>query len=121
MWICLNNAFLSIVAPTTGTTAAKKDEAIVRGRCKGDIEAVFPDAVVTHTPDRDYAFRASITPEAVANAIAAQVRGIDYGNFKDSVIEPDRHDAYFDVWQAMNRLQHARGHKGAYRPSARPT
>jgi hypothetical protein len=114
MWICLSNAFLSIVAPSTGTTAAQNDELIVRGRCKGDIEAVFPDADVTHTPDRDYAFRASIKRQAVANAIAAQVRGIAYGNFKDSVTEDDRHDAYFDVWRAMNRLQHARGYMRAY-------
>jgi hypothetical protein len=119
MWICLNNAFLSIVVPRAGTSAAKNDDLIVRGRCKGDIEAVFPDANVTHTPDRDYAFRASIKREAVANAIAAQVREIDYENFKDSVAEHDRHDAYFDIWGAMNCLQHARGHGGAYRPATR--
>lgn len=119
MWICLNDAFLSIVAPRPGTTAAKNGELIVRGRCKGDIEAVFRNADVTHTPDRDYAFRARIAREAVADAITAQVCGIDYGNFKDSVAEPDRHDAYFDIWRTMNRLQHARGHKGAYPPSGR--
>jgi hypothetical protein len=110
MWICLNNAFLSIVAPTSGSTAATNDELIVRGRCEGDIEAVFPGVGVTRTPDRDYEFRASIARDVVANAIAAQVRGIDYGNFKDSVAEDDRHDAYFDIWRAMSRLQHERAY-----------
>ena len=116
MWICLNNAFLSIIAPTAGTTAAKSGVLIVRARCKGDIEDVFPDASVTHTPNRDYAFRATIGREAVADAIAAQARQIDYGNFKDSVTECDRHDAYFEIWKAMNCLQHARGFGGAFPP-----
>jgi hypothetical protein len=84
------------------------DELIVRGRCKGDIEAVFPDVSATHTPNRDYAFRVSIAREVVAIAIAAQVLEIDYGNFKDSVAEDDRHDAHLAIWRAMNRLQHAR-------------
>jgi hypothetical protein len=110
MWICLNNAFLSIVAPTPGSPAATNDELVVRGRCKGDIEAVFPNASVTHTPRRDYAFRTSIAREAVANAVAAQVSAIGYGNFKDSVADDDRHDAYFDIWMTMKLFQHARSY-----------
>jgi hypothetical protein len=118
MWICQSNGFLSIVAPPPGSSAAMNDELIVRGRCKGNIEAVFPDARVTHTPRRDYAFF-SIAREVVANAIAAQVREIAYGNFKGSVVDDDRHDIYFDIWRTMNRLQHGRGFKGAYPPIGR--
>ena len=41
--------------------------------------------------------------EEVALALAERVRGIGYPNFKDSVRERSRHDAYMDVWSVMAR------------------
>jgi hypothetical protein len=100
MWIFLNNSFLSIVDKGgDGSTL------LVRARREGDIERVFPQAVVERTPHNDYRFRARIDREAVALAMAEAVKGIRYSNFKDSVGERPRHDAYMDVWSAMYRYQ----------------
>ena len=67
MWIYLNNSFLSIVAHND-----KPEHMHVRGRRRGDIEAVFPKANVTDTPDRDYAFRADISRSTVEEAMLRQ-------------------------------------------------
>lgn len=105
MWIFLNNAMLSIVAPAPDSVAATNDKLLVRGRLKGDIERIFPKAMVTETPGRDYRFRALLPRKDVAAAMVGEVERITYGNFKDSVGEKDRHDAYFGAWKAMHALQ----------------
>ncbi|HVL40012.1 MAG TPA: hypothetical protein VM328_11535 [Fimbriimonadaceae bacterium] len=102
MWVYLNDAHLSIVAHREVA-----DCLLVRARVRGDIEAVFPHAQVEHTPHGDYAFRAKVRREEVAEALAQRVEAIDYDNFKNSC--PDsRHRAYLDVWaagaEALQRL-----------------
>lgn len=104
MWICLNRAFLSIVEPERGTNGASPT-LLVRARRPGDIEAVFPDVKVEKRPERDYLFRAMVPREAVAEAIAAEVLGIDYNNFKGSVRNNKLHDAYAGFWNIHARLQ----------------
>jgi hypothetical protein len=100
MWIFLNNAFLSIVDKGgDGTTL------LVRARKDGDIQCVFPDSQVKETPGNDYRFRARINRDLVAKAISDSVQGITYPNFKGSVKERRRHDAYMDVWSVMHRFQ----------------
>ncbi len=98
MWIFLNNAFLSIVAHRD-----KPDLLLVRARAEGDIERTFPDAETC--PVADYRYRAELPRQEVATAIAERVSGIDYDNFKGSVQETDRHDAYLHVWSAMFSFQ----------------
>jgi hypothetical protein len=78
MWIFLNNAFLSIVS------ALRRRDLLVGARCAGDIERVFPRVHVSVTPKNDYRFRAFVPRTLVAEAIATQMAGIDYANFKDS-------------------------------------
>lgn len=100
MWIFLNNAFLSVVDKGgDGTTL------LVRARKAGDIERVFPEAEVRETPGNDYRFRARLGRERVATAMAEAIRGVTYPNFKGSVPDQGRHDAYMQVWQAMYRFQ----------------
>lgn len=113
MWIILNNAFLSVVSPTPDSP-----DLAVRARVKGDIERVFPDAKVVSIAGRDYAFRAFIKREDVAAAIASSVARIDYGNFKGSVKEHDRHEAYYEIWGAMAQFQEDRGHGYPYHTTA---
>ncbi len=103
MWIMLSDSFLSIVA--FNGRPARPDVLLVRGRLQGDIERVFPDADVKHTPDRDYAYRALVPRTVVAAAIAKRVEAIDYPNFKNSVQNERRHDAYLECWVAMADLQ----------------
>ena len=101
MWIFLNQAFLSIVDKGgDGSTL------LVRARRQGDIESVFPQAKGETTPRNDYRYRARIGRETVAQAIAEATRAITYGNFKNSVKDRQRHDAYMDVWEVMHRFQH---------------
>lgn len=100
MWIFLNDAFLSIVDKGgDGTTL------LVRARRKEDIEHLFPDAEVSKTPANDYRFRARVNREKVAQAMGDAIRSIHYPNFKGSVKERTRHDAYMDVWAVMHRFQ----------------
>lgn len=101
MWVFLRDSFLSIVdkGDPTGSTL------LVRARKAGDIEAVFPDAEVIDGGGTDYAFRARVDRELVAQAMADQVRAVTYPNFKGAVRNRDRHDAYMDVWSAMMRFQ----------------
>jgi hypothetical protein len=100
MWIFLNDSFLSIV-----TRGQDPHLLLVRGRCKGDIERVFPQASVEETPKADYRFRAVIPREEVSQALTRAVMEIDYGNFKNSVRERDRHDVYAKCWSNMYALQ----------------
>lgn len=100
MWIALSDSFLSIVAHDFDPECL-----LVRARVAGDIERVFPKAKVERTPDADYLYRAKIPTEQVAQALAREARGIDYRNFKNSVLDQDRHDAYLACWSAMLRLQ----------------
>lgn len=103
MWLCLNRAFLSIVAPDPGEPDS--DLLLVRARRPGDLESVFPGCTVQRTPHRDYLFRALISRTEVARALAQEAAGIDYGNFKASVASRSLHDAFAQVWSVMAGLQ----------------
>lgn len=101
MWMCLNDAFFSIVR----TGDLPEGHLLVRARRQGDLERYFPNAEVQRTPGRDYLFRAVIQATQVAAVMAETVEAIDYGNFKDSVRDNNLHEAYFKVWSAMHDLQ----------------
>lgn len=108
MWICLNEAFLSIVEPSRGSA-----KLLVRARRKGDIETVFPAAKVQRTPGRDYLWRAEIDRNQAAQVIAQHVASTDYSNFKDSVADRNLHDAYARFWGIMANLQELRPYSSA--------
>jgi hypothetical protein len=103
MWVFLNDSFLSIVQHRDQPQCL-----MVRARIKGDIERAFPGVTATRTPDADYLFRAEMPRSVVSLAMADAVNQIDYGNFKNSVHERDRHEAYLEVWSTMRRFQGAR-------------
>lgn len=100
MWICLYDAFLSIVHKD-----CKPDELLVRARRPGDIEKIFPNATVTEYDRSDYQFRAVVSRADVIGALATEVTDIEYPNFKDQVSDRPLHDAYLNVWTTMSRLQ----------------
>ena len=100
MWVMLSNSFLSIVAHRD-----QPDTLCVRARVKGDIEAVFPWVEASRTPDGDYLYRAVLPREEVASVLAEKALQISYDNFKSSVPDRDRHDAYLRCWRAMHDLQ----------------
>lgn len=98
MWVFLNDAFLSIVSHPR-----RHDLLTVRARRESDIRNVFPRARILPTPLRDYQFRAIIKRKEVGDAMAGEVDRIDYPNFKNSVLEPDRASACSAVWTTMMR------------------
>ena len=100
MWIFLSNSFLSIVKHRD-----LPESLLVRARVEGDITNVFPDAAVFQDRIADYRFRAIIPRAVVGQALLAAAEAIDYTNFKNSVPNPVRHDAYMEVWSVMQELQ----------------
>jgi hypothetical protein len=100
MWIVQNNSFLSVVADRNN-----KNNLLVRGRIKGDIEAVFPGAEVITTPKADYLYRAFLPREQVKAAISKSIDAIDYPNFKGSVMDEFRHNSYMKIWRVMHQVQ----------------
>lgn len=112
MWICLSDAFLSIVHKDCA-----RDELLVRARRQGDIEKVFPDAVVLKTVGNDYLYRAAIKRTVVAEALSKlALETIDYPNFKNTVRDNKLHSAFNAIWHTIARLQAIAPYS---RPSAR--
>jgi hypothetical protein len=107
MWIMLNDAFFSIVSKDCA-----RDELMVRARRPGDIEKLFPAAVVTEYTASDYHYRAAVKRTDIAEALVGELARVTYSNFKDSVTDRPLHDAYVSVWCAMARLQPKRPYSG---------
>jgi hypothetical protein len=100
MWIFLSNSFISVVQKP-----GDKDMLTVRARLEGDIERVFPDAKVQANKGTDYKYRAKVAREVVAKALHYQAMSVSYPNFKSTVKDRKRHDAYMGVWSAMYGAQ----------------
>jgi hypothetical protein len=101
MWIFLNDAFLSAVQHRD-----EPDNLMVRARRREDLVRVFGEqAAIVELANADYPFRVTVPKAGLAALLARRVEAIDYDNFKDSVPEPGRHDAYLAVWSAMRRFQ----------------
>jgi len=100
MWIALNDSFVSIVAHRE-----RADKLLVRARLPGDIEAVFPDAQVFSVSGADYKYRAVIDRTEVGNILADRADDIEYDDFKSSVTDQRRHDAYLSIWSIMRGMQ----------------
>jgi hypothetical protein len=96
MWVYTTKGFYSIVKDETHS-----GNLLVRSRFHGDIEKLIPDAKVIVTLARDYLYRASVPKATVAAALIQNVLDIDYPNFKDAVLDDDRHEAYGEVWATM--------------------
>jgi len=101
MWLFMKKSFLSIV--DKGDPSGKT--LLVHASLTGDIGLVFPDAEVQMGAGSEYCYRARIDREQVVDAIADSIRNIDYSNFKSAVSDPDRHDAYLNVWSTMYDFQ----------------
>lgn len=98
MWLCLNNAFYSVVRDNT-----TEDDLLLRARRATDIEFASTmlengaDRIV-HTPKNDYQFRIKITKDELKMFLAKQVDLIDYSNFKNSVVDKSLGNMYNRIW-----------------------
>lgn len=120
MWICLKDAFFSIVEDYNDAEALR-----VRSRFAGDIEKVFglDKGEVHYTPQNDYCYRVNLSKAVVADRIATEVLEINYFNFKNEAdklakteSERNRAKAYHAVWGSMNDA----GDAGCYKLAAIP-
>jgi hypothetical protein len=111
MWLFLQESFLSVVAHNK-----QPENLLVRSRIRGDIERAIPTAEVFEDLNADYRFRCIVAREVFAKALADAAMGIDYNNFKSSVRNPARHDAYMSVWGAMANHFGAYGSTGSSGP-----
>lgn len=116
MWLCLSDAFLSIVDKD-----CQPDELLVRARRDGDIERVFPGAKVEVTLSNDYRCRAKIKRADIAAAMAQRVMDMGYSNFKGSVKDENLHDVYMGVWSTIGKLQPGGPYSAGVRRRTRET
>jgi hypothetical protein len=102
MWLLTPDGFYSIVQKPG------ERDLCIRGRVALDLDRLrhryLPSLSETlETPDGDYRYRAWASHGAVAGALSAIARDIDYGNFKDEVArhDPNRAELYGSVWAAL--------------------
>lgn len=110
MWICLNDAFFSVVKKD-----CRPDEVMIRARREGDLEKVFNNTVLlsqgfkavaaTRYTKSDYLFRAPVKRDHLKAALAAEVDRIVYSNFKASTRDHDLHHCYNRMWHAHADMQ----------------
>lgn len=102
MWIAMNDAFVSIVEDRNN-----KNQVVVRARVAGDLEDLFPEhkSKIIETEDSDYRFRLFLDRQFVSKVIQYRIMDIDYDNFKNSVKEKWRKDAYMGIWSVMYKVQ----------------
>ncbi len=99
MWICLNDAFLSIVKNRNDD-----ETLLVRARSQEHLDNVFPDCESWCDEKADYPFRAYIERDEVAKVIGQRLMDIQYPNFKNSVEEEALFSAYHYLWERLAGL-----------------
>jgi hypothetical protein len=97
MWICFNNAFLSIVEDTYNS-----DMVFVRAR-RGEhlnafLQRVSDKPQIKKTPNSDYQYRIHIDKKTAAFIVCEHMMNIDYSNFKNSVEDDNLHRMYNKFW-----------------------
>lgn len=93
MWICFNDAFVSVVA-------SDKDPKVlmVRARAHDHLTNLFGTHKIHVTPDNDYRYRVYCDKGTWQNIVDARIQNIDYTNFKNSVKNKKLHDLYLEFW-----------------------
>lgn len=101
MWVMTKIGFFSVVAHRD-----VPDCLIVRARCEEDIVNINEEMGLGWWRDdeADYPYRMCCTPAELAAALARITADIDYDNFKSSIKDKKRKNAYVHVWQAMRLI-----------------
>ncbi len=102
MWICLNNAFLSVVE------SDDPNYMMVRARSRQHLVNTFPGERIHVTPRNDYRFRVIVARTEVAEMLAQAVLDMDYSNFKNSTRGFHLHSLYEKFWFLHRRFQDGR-------------
>jgi len=102
MWIVMNDSYISAVQDRTN-----KMNLVVRARVREDLENAFPSLKqdIIESTDSDYRFRLFMTKQFLCGVMNTKIMNIDYDNFKNSVKQNWRHDAYLAIWSIMYKVQ----------------
>lgn len=102
MWICFNDAFVSVVKSDHAGTL------MVRARAYEHLRNLFPNTVIDPsttlpykihiTPENDYRYRVYVPSSVWEQVVMWRIAQIDYTNFKDSVKDDKLHKLYEDFW-----------------------
>jgi len=110
MWLITTTGFYSVVQKPWDRAT---DTLTVRARARADLDALreagLPElGEIKDDPKADYRFRAQAPRAAVARVVEAQVKAIDYDNFKSAVAKRQgsaRANLYHGVWDVLYRIQ----------------
>jgi len=102
MWIVMNDSYISAVQDRNN-----KMNLVVRARVREDLENAFPSLKqdIIESTDSDYRFRLFMTKQFLCGVMNTKIMNIDYDNFKNSVKQNWRHDAYLAIWSIMYKVQ----------------
>jgi hypothetical protein len=107
-WFFFTEGFVSIVGDRNDA-----DNLLVRARTEPHLLAFLGRDlldelgrdIIRTTPAGDYLYRAFIPRSFAVQRVEELTMGIDYDNFKNTLDDHDYHDAAFEVWSAMHKLQ----------------
>lgn len=127
MWIITTFGFFSVVEkPEQKGTGM----VTIRARVRRDLEELrdryLPSMGPISDKKSDYPHRAVAQKEAVGEAMRLATIDIDYGNFKDTVIDRqglEREKLYADVWEVLQGMEHdepAMVKAGKSKPATKP-
>lgn len=101
MWIASKNGFFSIVQ-----NRDNHEEVLVGSRVKKDLEEIFSENRIVHTPNGDYHWRVYATKKEVGELLLRQISELDYPNFKGAIAktpsQADKLGAYHQIWSVMH-------------------
>ena len=96
MWIFASGGFLSIVAHRY-----KPNHVLVRARNMDHLKNIFPNVSHFSLENSDYPHRAVVARTDVCKVISKYIMGMQYDNFKNSILESRYHTVCHDVWSLM--------------------
>ena len=99
MWIYTRQGMISIVQHRDN-----QDVFLVRSRERSTLEDLFRGFAIIELEAADYPFRVFVNRDELP-IIYGMIAGINFPNFKNSVKDPERHDVYFDVYNASLGLE----------------
>lgn len=100
MWIASKNGFFSIVENRNDST-----QVLVRSRVKKDLQELFAENRIFHTPHADYPWRVFASKKEIGEIFLNQLTDLDYPNFKGAIAkipsQADKLEAYHKIWSIM--------------------
>lgn len=101
MWICTTKGMVSIKQDSR-----MEDVLVVRARARKVLERLFPDyKEYVQAVGQDYPYRIFVTKELVAEIISQEILDIDYGNFKNTVSDPEYSRFLMTTWGQGLRME----------------